>query len=98
MMRMRTTVTIEPAVERLLRKAMAVRGHGFKRTLNDALRAGLADVEGDDEPRFEVRARPLGLRPGIDPTRLNSLAGELEDEAFVELSSRLRAHREPGRR
>lgn len=95
---MRTTVTIEPAVERLLRKAMAVRGHGFKRTLNDALRAGLADIEGDDEPPFEIRARPLGLRPGIDPTRLNSLAGELEDEAFVELTARLLEDGKTGRR
>lgn len=97
-MRMRTTVTIEPAVERLLRKAMAVRGHGFKRTLNDALRAGLADIEGDDEPPFEIRARPLGLRPGIDPTRLNSLAGELDDEAFIALSRRLVGHEHTGRR
>lgn len=93
----RTTVTIDPAVERLLRKAMAIRGHGFKRALNDALRAGLADVEGDDEPPFELRTRPLVLRPGIDPTRLNALAGELEDESFVELTGRLSARSGTGR-
>jgi len=29
---------------------------------------------------FRVRARRLGLRPGIDPTKLNQLADELEDE------------------
>ena len=82
---MRTTVTLEPATEALIRRSMAERGESFKTVLNEAVRRGLADLAAGDDPPFEVRARPMGLRPGIDPARLNALADELETDAFVEL-------------
>ena len=88
---MRTTVTIDPAVERLIKRAMAVRGHSFKRTLNDAVRAGLADIDGEDEEPFVVHARPLGVRPGVDSGSFNALIGELEDEATGDVTRRLLA-------
>ena len=88
---MRTTVTLDPDVERLLRKAIHERGQSFKETLNQALRHGLADVGADiDEPPFRVSARPMRLRPGIDPARLHAHADELEMDAHAELSHRLR--------
>lgn len=87
---MRTTVTIDPQVEQLLRQAMQTRGQSFKQVLNSALRKGLADVEHDArEPRFEVHARPMHLRAGVDPARLNALADDLEMQAHAELTSRL---------
>lgn len=89
---MRTTVTIDPAVEGLIKKAMAARRHSFKRVLNDALRKGLADVEGDDEAPFEVRPHDMGFRPGVDPASMSSLADELEVDAFVELTRQLIAN------
>ncbi len=43
-----------------------------------------------DEPPFRVEARPLGLRAGIDPARLNQLNDELEVDAFLALTDHLR--------
>jgi hypothetical protein len=37
---MRTTVTLDPDTERLLRETMQKRGVSFKQALNDAVRAG----------------------------------------------------------
>lgn len=92
---MRTTVTLDPEVERLLKKAMQLRGQSFKQVLNQALLKGLADVAGDQhEPPFEVPARPMQLRAGLDPARLNTMTDELEAEAHADLTRRLLAERE----
>jgi hypothetical protein len=81
---MRTTVTLDPDVVRLIEQAMAAHGQSFKHVLNQAVRRGLANVVEDrPEPPFEWTARPMGLRPGIDPARLNALADELEAGAFA---------------
>ena len=88
---MRTTVTLDKDVERLLRNAMHRSRKSFKETLNDALRAGLTGKgkQPQREP-FVVKARPMGLRPGIDPTSLNKLVDELEVDAFLEKDAKLR--------
>ncbi|MCB1740122.1 MAG: hypothetical protein KDK91_07125 [Gammaproteobacteria bacterium] len=84
---MRTTVTIEPEAERLLKEAMRRRGQTFKEVLNRAILKGLADLEVDaNEPPFVVEATPMGLRPGIDPAKLNQLNDELESEHFLSVS------------
>jgi hypothetical protein len=88
---MRTTVTLDPDVEQLLRDAMQQRRQSFKETLNQAIRAGLSGAGGlgmADRPCI-LHAQPMGLRAGIDPGRLNQLADELESDAFAELSHRL---------
>lgn len=90
---MRTTVTLESDVEELLREAMARRRKGFKQTLNEALRRGLQGPAGDSEPEFRVEARPLNLRPGIDPARLRELDDELEIEEFRRKSRLLEEQR-----
>ena len=84
---MRTTVTIDPDVHQLLQDAMQRSRQSFKEILNQALRKGLADmVPPVDEPPFQVDARPLGLRAGIDPSRLNQLNDKLEVEAFLSIT------------
>lgn len=88
---MRTTVTLDPDVEQLLRDAMQQRRQSFKEALNQAIRAGLSGPGGlgvADRP-FSLRAHPMGLRAGIDPGRLNQLADELESDAFADLSQKL---------
>jgi hypothetical protein len=86
---MRTTVTLDPDVERLLKEAAHETRRSFKQVLNDAVRAGLrASSATASRKRFSVKARPLGLRPGIDPTRLAELADELEIEAFLKSTRR----------
>ena len=44
-----------------------------------------------DEPPFRVDARPLGLRAGIDPARLNQLNDEQEVDAFLALTDQLKS-------
>ena len=89
---MRTTVTIDPDVQQLIQDAMQRSRRSFKETLNQALRKGLADVAPPvDEPPFRVDARPLGLRAGIDPSRLNQLNDEQEVDAFLALTDQLKS-------
>jgi len=86
---MRTTVTLDADTELLLRNAMHARRKSFKATLNDAIRAGLAARSpAENRPPFVVKARPMGLRPGIDPAGLNKLVDDLEVDAFLERHER----------
>ena len=88
---MRTTVTLDPETERLLREAMRQRGQSFKEVLNRAVVQGLADLEHDarDTP-FVPETFPMGVRAGNDPAHLGTLGDDLEVDAFLELSRRLR--------
>jgi hypothetical protein len=88
---MRTTVTIDPDVERLLEGAMRQTGQSFKVTLNQAVRKGLAETVSDvDEPPFVVHAHDMGpLKGGIDPTKLGQFADQLEVEAHLEVTRKL---------
>lgn len=83
---MRTTVTLDRDVERLLREAMHRSRKGFKETLNAAVRAGLGRTVSPAARSFVLKARPLGLRAGLDPAGLNKLADELEVEAVLRKS------------
>jgi hypothetical protein len=81
---MRTTVTLDKDVERLVREAMHRSRRGFKQTLNAAIRAGLGPkTKRTRHAPLIIDARPMGLRPGLDPAGLNKLADELEVGAFV---------------
>lgn len=95
---MRTTVTLDSDVEQVLRHSMQQTGQTFKVTLNQAIRKGLADIVPtvEEEP-FVVRSQPMGLRAGIDPTKLQDLADQMEVEAFLELSRRLDRSRKESR-
>jgi hypothetical protein len=88
---MRTTVTLDPDVERLLKEEVHRTRLSFKAVLNNAVRAGLRTASQPDRRRpFVVRAQPMGVRPGIDPARLGEVADELEIEAFLTNTERLR--------
>jgi hypothetical protein len=64
---MRTTVTLDPDVESMLRKEMRRRGEPFKQVLNNAIRAGLRDRKRHGET-FEPRNFDMG-KPRLDLTR-----------------------------
>ena len=86
---MRTTVTLDKDVERLLRDAMHRSRLSFKEALNTALRTSLAGKTARSRRvPFVVKARPMGLRPGIDPVSFNRLADDLEVDAVVVKSLR----------
>ncbi len=75
---MRTTVTLDPDVQLIVRQLMRTRGVPFKVALNDAVRAGRPQVD----TTFSTIAVSLG-EPSRDLDRALSLAGELEDAALV---------------
>src|SRR6516164_5242271 len=86
----RTTVTLDPDVERLLKEVAHQTRQSFKQVLNDAVRNGLQAATSNSKRKpFAVKARPMGLRAGIDPTRLAELADDLEAEAFQASTRRL---------
>ena len=89
---MRTTVTLDPDVVRLLKDEAHKRGKSFKIALNEAVRTALHPTSEATEkrPPFIVRARPMQLRTGVDPIRLAEMADELEVDAFLATTARLR--------
>ena len=81
---MRTTVTLDSDVERMLREAMHRSRSSFKETLNASIRVGLSQKTTQAVSRpFVIQARPLGLRAGLDPAGFNRLADDLEVEAVL---------------
>lgn len=82
---MRTTLTIDDDLAGVLKKKAAQRGQSFKAVVNDLLRAGIvASGETSSGRTFvKVVTKPLGLKPGYDPDKLNQLADEIEVEDFM---------------
>ena len=78
---MRTTVTLDPDVESMLRKEVRRRGEPFKQVLNNAIRAGLRNLSRRDEA-FEPLTFDMG-KPRVDLTKAASIASELEDDELI---------------
>jgi len=78
---MRTTVTLDPDVEALVRQAMRDRGQGFKETVNAALRAGLSPPA--EHGGFTQRTFALGFRPEVPYEKALRLAAALEDQELL---------------
>lgn len=81
---MRTTLTLEPDVARLIEEEAHRQHKPIKVIVNEALRRGLAPQPSSRQrARFRVRPHKTALRPGIDASALNRLVDELEDEAVL---------------
>ena len=77
---MRTTVTLDPDVEQLIKWAMRERGMTFKQAINDAVRSTLAP----EGPGGEVDWPTYSMgEPKVDLTKALSLAGRLEDDELL---------------
>ena len=74
---MRTTITLDPDVEELVRREMHERRISFKQAVNDGLRAGLRNTASGET--FETPTFDLGT-PRANLDRALALAGALEDE------------------
>jgi hypothetical protein len=85
---MRTTLTLDPDVARLLEEEMHRARKPFKQVVNEALRRALAPqpTAATAARRRTYRVQPHAARflPGLDRARLNALTDELEDMAIVE--------------
>jgi len=77
---MRTTVTLEPDTEAIVRKLMRERNLTFKQALNAAIRVGAPGKDATQPPPF--RTFRMG-RPRIPLDKALQLAGELEDEELI---------------
>jgi hypothetical protein len=88
---MRTTLTLDPDVARMLQEETHRLRKPFKQVVNDALRRGLSPGPGRRRTRYRVRPHVTTLRPGVDAAKLNALADELEDHALVARFGRRRS-------
>lgn len=79
---MRTTVTLDPDVQALLKKAIRERDSSFKQVLNDGLRRGLGSSHAPKRKPFKPLTFDMGL-PLIDLAKATALAGELEDLEYI---------------
>jgi hypothetical protein len=77
---MRTTVTLDPDTEQLLRRRMREKRISFKQAVNEAIRAGLTTT-GGTQP-FRTRTASLGVS-AVNLDRALQLAGDLEDDELI---------------
>jgi hypothetical protein len=81
---MRTTLTLDDEVVRLLEEEVHRTRRSTKQVVNDAIRRGLAPRLSDgDPPPYRVNVHHAALRPGFDPAGFNRLSDELEDSAVL---------------
>jgi plasmid stability protein len=75
----RTTLTLDDDVIAKIRAEMRRSGRSFKDTVNDLLRAAFTARRGQKavEP-FVVKARPLGMRPGLSYDCVWALIEQIE--------------------
>jgi hypothetical protein len=87
----RTTLTLDPDVARLIAEEVHRQRKPFKQVVNEALRRGLAPAApAAATRRYRVRPHAARLLPGLDPGKLNALVDEMEDRVLV---GRLRGRR-----
>ena len=77
----RTTVTLEPDTDALLKKLMRERDMSFKEAVNHAIRTGLTDPDPNRKP-FRTKTYSMGA-PKVNLDKALQLVGELEDAEIV---------------
>jgi hypothetical protein len=77
---MRTTITLDPEAEALVKKAMQERRQSFEEVVNEAIVSGLAPREARSPVKLPTHR--LGV-PRINLDKAVQLAGLLEDEQIL---------------
>lgn len=80
---MRTTLTLDDDVARLVEDAMHSQHLSMKQVVNAALRQALAPAVRREEP-YRLKPHESALLPGFDVAGFNRLADELEDKTIVD--------------
>lgn len=76
---MRTTLTLDEDVAARLKCETRKSGKSFKQVVNEMLREGLATRPAKEKiPPFKVKARPMGLRPGLSYDCIGELLEQIE--------------------
>ncbi len=80
---MRTTLTLDDDVAAKLRAEARRSGQSFKQIVNRFLRLGLnLRTRTKSAPPFVVKARPLGLRPGLTYDNIGELLEQIEGSSL----------------
>lgn len=77
---MRTTVTLDPDTEQMVRRRMAERGVSFKEALNDAIREGVLGAS-RASPFLTATAAMGESRVNLD--RALQIVADLEDDELI---------------
>lgn len=80
---MRTTLTLDDDVARLIADAVHRDRRTMKEVVNTALRRGLLLDAERAEGEFEVPVHSSAVCGGLDSARLNQLADEVDDDASI---------------
>jgi hypothetical protein len=81
---MRTTLTLEDDVARLVKETMNREQRNLKDIVNTAIRRALSPSGVERKRRvFKIITHPTKLRAGVDPAKLNQLTDELDVDAFI---------------
>ena len=80
---MRTTVTLDPDVERLIRTAMRERGTSFKQALNEAVRNGLLEKRQPRRKKFVQQTFHMGAPQNFRWEKILAIADAMEDEEII---------------
>lgn len=76
---MRTTLTLDDDVAAKLKSDARKTGRPFKTLVNETLRDGFALREARrKQPPYRVKARPMGLRPGLSLDSISALIEQAE--------------------
>ncbi|CKS94668.1 antitoxin [Mycobacterium tuberculosis] len=86
---MRTTLTLDDDVVRLVEDAVHRERRPMKQVINDALRRALAPPVKRQE-QYRLEPHESAVRSGLDLAGFNKLADELEDEALLDATRRAR--------
>ncbi|MGH9111270.1 MAG: antitoxin [Acidimicrobiales bacterium] len=77
---MRTTVTLDPDTEQIIRRCMRERGMSFKEAVNDAIRSGVRGATGD--VAFRTQTASMGISQ-VNLDRALQVVADLEDDELV---------------
>ncbi len=79
---MRTTVTLDPDVQALIRTVMKEHGVSFKEAINSAVRAGLTQPK-QKKRRFVQKSFSMGAEQHFRWDKVMEAAAAMEDEEVV---------------
>jgi hypothetical protein len=74
----RTTLTLEEDVAARLQEEARRTGRSLKQVANQAIRLGLDRRRSHEDPPFELHARDMGLRTGMDLDDIEGLLDRIE--------------------
>ena len=81
---MRTTLTLDDDVAAKLDGVAHKKKLPFKRVVNEALRAGLTQMEHPCQPkRYKLKTFKMGFSPAYNWDKALSIAAEIEDEEIL---------------